>query len=238
MLVSLAAIGVIYFQLNERKKCEAPPQIIDQGNTQKLLAQDHKPCYTVTNENTHNLKAVLAIPNAVLVLIIYFLVFLGFNFFYVAFPVQAVQGLGWSTIEMGLFFSVLSGVMILFQGPILTRLSATYADEPLIIWGGVALALGFACFTSSNLVIIALGTLLFAGGNGIMWPSFLSKMSGLTNSSMQGALQGIASSVGSFASIIGLIAGGVLYGQMGALVFVIPTLIFIAVTLVLLLKKW
>ena len=41
-------------------------------------------------------------------LTIYFLVFLGFNFFYIAFPVHAVQALSWDLTATGTFFSFLS----------------------------------------------------------------------------------------------------------------------------------
>jgi len=47
------------------------------------------------------------------ILVLYFLIFLGFSFFYVAFPVRASGELGWSVGRTGLFFTVLSGLMVL-----------------------------------------------------------------------------------------------------------------------------
>jgi hypothetical protein len=48
-------------------------------------------------------------------LLLYFLIFLGFNIFYTSFPIHAISGLGWTVSEMGVFFAVLSGMMVLVQ---------------------------------------------------------------------------------------------------------------------------
>ena len=61
--------------------------------------------------------------------------------------------------------------------------------------------------------------LLFALGNGLMWPSYLSLLAQYGGSERQGAVQGIANSSGSLASIIGLIVGGYLFGLMNSGVF-------------------
>ena len=66
-------------------------------------------------------------------------------------------------------------------------------------------------------------------GNGLMWPSVLSVMSKAAGRVHQGAVQGIAGSAGSVASIVGLAGGGLLYGAFegavfwlaGAMVFVV-----------------
>ena len=47
--------------------------------------------------------------------------------------------------------------------------------------------------------------ILFALGNGLMWPSFMSILSKLAGTVLQGAVQGVAGSFGGLASIIGLI---------------------------------
>ena len=62
---------------------------------------------------------------------------------------------------------------------------------------------------------------LFALGNGLMWPSFMSILSKRAGSVHQGAVQGVAGSFGSLASIIGLLAGGLLYNLLGAATFLI-----------------
>ena len=75
-------------------------------------------------------------------------------------------------------------------------------------------------------------------GNGVMWPSFLSILSKKAGSIYQGAIQGYASSMGSAASIVGLIAGGFIYGIIGAQTFLIPAIIMcVAFILALRLRK-
>ena len=112
---------------------------------------------------------------------------------------------------MGIFFAVLSGMMVLVQGPLLSALSKKISDERLTIVGGFVLAANFVLMMSHNDVILYLAAVLFSIGNGLMWPSFLSILSRVAGHKYQGAIQGLASSAGSLASIIGLIAGGILF---------------------------
>jgi MFS transporter, DHA1 family, tetracycline resistance protein len=60
-----------------------------------------------------------------------------------------------------------------------------------------------------------------AVGNGLMWPSFMSILSKRAGTVLQGAVQGVAGSFGSLASIIGLIMGGILYDFLGGTTFLV-----------------
>ncbi|NIW79187.1 MAG: MFS transporter [Calditrichae bacterium] len=164
-----------------------------------------------------------------LLIILYFVIFLAFNFFYVAFPVHAVENLKWSLFDLGIFFSVLGFIMVCVQGPVLSKISDKFSDSILTIVGSTLLIASFSLFTSHNIVLIYLGVLLFSGGNGIMWPSFLSILSRVAGQQYQGAIQGYASSTGSLASIIGLIIGGLIYGWIGVSTFWIPAMLFLMV---------
>jgi MFS family permease len=73
--------------------------------------------------------------------------------------------------------------------------------------------------------------LFFAAGNGLMWPSFLSLLSKQAGDRYQGAVQGVASSAGSLASIIGLVLGGVMYEIIGAGRFLISESVIVLVFL-------
>ena len=150
---------------------------------------------------------------------IYFLVMLGFNFFYIAFPIHAVTSLEWTVTETGVFFSVMSLLMVLVQGPLLVRLSKKCSDVALAVIGSCILALSFAFYLSRSDATIYLGTALLALGNGLMWPSVMALLSKAAGEELQGAVQGFASSSGAVASILGLFLGGVLYGWLEARVF-------------------
>ena len=63
-------------------------------------------------------------------------------------------------------------------------------------------------------------------------PSFLAILSKLAGSQYQGAVQGFASSAGSLASIVGLVAGGIVYGLIGVHTFVIPGVLLLVILVI------
>ncbi len=144
------------------------------------------------------------------ILVATFVVFLGFSFFYAAFPVHAMQSYGWDTGRLGIFFAVLSGMMIVAQGPLLTFASKHLSRR--IVFGA-----GMACLMLSLLSLVLpagpvtyVGAALFALGNGLSWPTFQARVAEVAGDA-QGAIQGAATSASSLASISGLIVGGMLY---------------------------
>lgn len=226
-MVSLAAIFVIAF-MPESKLCTiAKP--VDEGRLKKIFGQEHKECYKMAGAGKASFKDVLQLKNIPFIIVLYFLIFLAFNFFYVAFPVHAVQGLNWSLFKLGMFFSVLSLIMVCVQGPVLSKISNKFSDSTLTLAGSVILAIGFFLFTSKSEALIFVGVLFFSAGNGIMWPCFLSILSKAAGDKYQGAVQGYASSAGSLASIIGLIAGGVLYGLIGVQTFLLSGILILLI---------
>jgi MFS family permease len=174
-------------------------------------------------------KQALLLPNVPFIIALYFLIYLAFNFFYVAFPVHSVQTLGWDMFKVGIFFSILSGAMVIVQGPILSKISNYFKEMHLILAGSLILSICFYLLTIPNDWLMYTGALLFALGNGIMWPSFLSVLSEIAGKKYQGAVQGYGGSAGSLASILGLVGGGFLYAQLQANVFLISVGLFVLV---------
>lgn len=172
-----------------------------------------------TDDLPLTLKRAARLPGVPLLLGLYFVIYLGFNFFYVAFPVYATAGMGWSPTRLGIFFSVLSAVLVVVQGPLMSRLGDRVPDRALYTVGGLVLAGGFATMVVLPQNWLYASAVLFGLGNGLMWPSFLSLLATAAGDGYQGAVQGLGSSFGSAAAIIGLLVGGVLYGQLGAGVF-------------------
>jgi DHA1 family tetracycline resistance protein-like MFS transporter len=218
MGISFAAVFIILVMLPESRPCAMGAWQGNQG-MRKVFGQEHKECYKVETRRELGLVEALRIPQLPLYLVLYFLIFLGFNVFYTAFPVHAVRALGWPVSSLGIFFSILSGVMILFQGPVLGRLSRRVSEATLVLVGSAILAVCFFLLAFPSTVLTFLSALFFAAGNGLMWPSFLSLLSKRGGTEVQGAVQGIASSAGSLASIVGLILGGVLYEVLGPATF-------------------
>jgi len=218
IIISILALIVIYLKLPESHNCNIKKNL-EKDNVRKVMGQEHKECYNINEKATF--RDILKMDHIPFILVLYFLMFIGFNIFYAAFPIYAVQGLGWTITQMGIFFSILSLAMVIVQGPILSRLSKSISDCTLTIIGSLILAIGFVFFTSRSGVLLYLAAILFALGNGLMWPSFSAILSKLAGKEHQGSVQGFGSSAGSLGSIIGLILGGFLYTLIGAYAFLV-----------------
>jgi MFS family permease len=230
MFISLVAIFVIAFWMPESKPY-ASHDAVNEQKIKKVLGQEHKECYQIEGSKKVSFKKILHLPDIPVFLLLYFTIFLAFNFFYVAFPVHAVQYLQWNLFRLGIFFSVLSFIMVIVQGPVLSKISNKFSDAVLTIAGSLLLSVSFFLFTSSSEYLIYAAVIFFSAGNGIMWPSFLSLLSKVAGQRYQGAVQGFASSAGSLASIIGLISGGVIYSILGINIFIIPGILLLIIFL-------
>lgn len=171
-------------------------------------------------------RVILENKDIVFVLTLYFAMFIGFNVYYTAFPIHAIRRLGWSAGRLGVYFAALSFTMMVVQGPVLSRVSKRYSACRLITTGSLLLGINFVLIATSRLGPTLVALLLFAFGNGVMWPSMLSLLSRLAGDEMQGLVQGVAGSLGSAASIIGLLLGGILYDQIGTVSFLVSATIF------------
>jgi MFS transporter, DHA1 family, tetracycline resistance protein len=221
LFLSLVTLIVIGFSLKESKPSAGVIQVPVKGNIGKVFAQECKECYKIVNPKKLKLLDIFKLKHISFLLFLYFLIFLGFNLFYTSFPIHAVLGLKWSMTEIGIFYAVLSGIMILVQGPILRKALKKFSEEKLVIIGSIILGTNFILFLSNNILLIYIAAILFAVGNGLMWPSLLSILAKNGGTIHQGAVQGVASSFASLASIIGLTIGGLLYNAMGATTFLI-----------------
>ena len=222
LLISLITLAVISLALKESRSLAvievSEKQIESVG---KVFAFECKECYKHPNPKRLKFQDVFNLKFIPFLLLLYFLIFLGFNIFYTSFPIHAISGLGWTVTEIGIFFAVLSGMMVLVQGPILSRASKRFPEEKLVIIGSVILGANFVLLISNNIVLVYGAAVLFAAGNGLMWPSVMSILSKRAGTINQGVVQGVASSFSSLASIIGLTVGGLLYNLIGETTFLI-----------------
>ena len=234
LVVSAAAIVLVAFMVPEAAPCvlAADPE---RPNVRKLFGLEQKECFRMTASKELSPIEILRLPSMKLILAVYFLVYFAFNLFYIAFPVYAATGIHWSLTEIGVYFAVMGLSMALVQGPLLNFLAKRWPSRALVIAGSVLLAASFPFFISSSTVMIYAGTLLLAVGNGLMWPSLLAILSMTTDKSLQGAVQGFASSAGAVASIAGLVLGGALYQAAANRVFLISA-VLVAITSVLSLR--
>lgn len=231
IVISLIGIAVIMYYIPESKECslEGP---VDSEDIRKLFGYGIKECGTA-REKTGNpsFREVFKLPNIPYMLGLYFLIFLGFNIFYTSFPLHAIAALDWSIVEMGIYFAVLSGLLIIVQGSILPGLSKRYSDASLIIFGSLMLGTNFLLLIPGDLFLTYLATGFFALGDGLMWPSFLSLLSKIAGKKYQGTVHGFAGGFAGLASITGLILGGLLYEMLEGRAFLLAGMVIYTVFL-------
>jgi DHA1 family tetracycline resistance protein-like MFS transporter len=190
-----------------------------------VLGADQKECYPIKCSAPLGAIEILRMPTIGILLLLQGLVFLAFNFFYVAFPVNASTVLQWSLGEVGLYFTVMGLLMATVQGPVLAALSRRVNEKVLIVVGSALLASSFLFFVSNNSTVIYVGTALLAVGNGIMWPSLLALLSKAAAPEAQGSVQGLSGSITALASILGLLLGGALYQFLDQDVFIVAAIV-------------
>ena len=229
MGISIFAVTLIIFTLTDPKS-SAPCVDPHAANAHKVMGQEHCPSIQAKSPTPLSIANLLRLPGIRVFMATYFLVMLAFNFFYVAFPVQAATEMQWTVKHTGAFFSVMSIFMVVFQGAILPRLSKIWSDKSLVCAGGVVLGLGFLALSPANDWIAFMAAILIALGNGLMWPpivALLSKAAG----DYQGAVLGLAGSVSAAASILGLFLGGLMYPHFGDWLFVLSAGLIFAVVM-------
>jgi len=230
IIISLIGTVLILYYIPENKECSLrEPE--DSGNIRKFFGYEIKECRTTEEKRKPTFGEVLKLPNIPYMLVLYFLIFLGFNIFYTAFPLHAIAVLDWNIVQMGVYFTILSALLIIVQGPVLSRASKKYSDATLITFGSLMLGTNFLLLIPGNLFLTYLATGFFALGDGLMWPSFLSLLSKTAGKDYQGTVQGFASSFGGLASIAGLILGGLLYEVLAGSSFLIAGIVIYIVFL-------
>ncbi|HEY6587917.1 MAG TPA: MFS transporter, partial [Nitrososphaeraceae archaeon] len=152
LFLSLLTLIVIGFALKESK-----PQLVvvtehipEKESIRKVFAQECKECYQVPNPKKLRFKDVFKLKHISFLLVLYFFIFLGFNIFYTSFPIHTVNNLKWSVTELGVFYAVLSGIMVLVQGPVLRKALKKFSEEKLVIIGSIILGTNFILFVSNN----------------------------------------------------------------------------------------
>jgi DHA1 family tetracycline resistance protein-like MFS transporter len=219
LALTLIALGLIIWKLPESRP-RPIKQTVDCGGIRKNVGHAPKEAYSFEKKMT--LRRALAIPQIPLLIGIYFVFFLAFSLFVAAMPLYATESLHWSIAETGIFFSVLSIVIVITEGPVLTWMNKRVSAESLTIWGTLIVAISYLCLLVPNPALAYTAAALYALGNGLMWPSFLSLLADRAGTDNQGYIQGIGNSAGSLASIAGLLVGGALFGVLDGKIFWLP----------------
>ena len=226
----VATLGILY-RLPESNPCvlASNPERL---NVRKLFGQEQRDCFETRGAPKLSAAQLVRQRGLPALLTMHFLVMLSFNFFYVTFPIFAVGVLGWSLPGTGTFFAVMGLLMVVVQGPVYGWVARRVGEPWLIVGGSVILATSFWLFDSRTTVAIYGAVLLMAVGNGVMWPSVQALLSKVAGETYQGAVQGLAGSLGAVASVAGLVLGGLLHATLGPRVFWVSAAVTLAVSLV------
>lgn len=232
--ISLAAIFIIIFRLKESNPCVVDTNSISFKGFRQFFQVSHKPCYTegqveMEEESNDGWRSIIKVEGVPSLYVIYFITFLAFSLFYAGWPVYVSSQLGWSSIQLGIFLAYFSLVMVFVQGPGLKILSKRLSSKRLILYGSLVLSAGFTILTTGNEMILFVAATVMAVGNGVMWPSFMAVLSKAGTSDSQGSIQGYGSSMGSIASILGLVMGGLLVQSLGTWVFLMAAGLFLII---------
>ena len=219
-VIALVGVFVILFGLPESKRFRGLPDC-PREERGRVLGAEPRDCVVAAKAQQVSIRDVLRQPNVAFMMALYFAILLSYNFYYIAFPVHASRNLEWDVTRIGLFFAVLSTMIVIVEGPVLARLSRHFAEPTLILVGLPLLGTNFILMSSPRIELLYAGAALFALGNGLMWPSVVSMVSKVAPDRFQGAVQGVAGSAGSLASIVGLILGGVTFSAIGVGTFLI-----------------
>jgi MFS family permease len=226
LFAAITTAAIIFFLDEPPRRCPKGPPV--PGIVEAGLHQQAKPCCTSPVRGA--LRAGIGQGPVVLILTATFILFLGFNLFYAGFPIHAAEIYGWSAAELGMFFALLSGFMIVAQGPLLT-LASRYSRRSVVFAIGIGfLILAFISFQMRSGTIAYVGAACFAFGNGLSWPTFQARVAE-AGGEHQGTVQGAVTSASSLASIVGLVIGGLIYPALGGTTFLVAAGIFIFVLL-------
>jgi Na+/melibiose symporter-like transporter len=108
LVLSLVTLFVLYFMLKESKPASNEIYISDKGTIRKVFAQECKECYETADTTKSGFKKVFKLKHISFLLVLYFLIFLGFNIYYASFPPHAAKDLKWSVTQVNLKLCVRS----------------------------------------------------------------------------------------------------------------------------------
>ncbi|MFN8373666.1 MAG: MFS transporter [Anaerolineae bacterium] len=165
------------------------------------------------------LANVLSVPQLRGLLISIFLFTVPFAALSVNISLLAKDNLNWDSAGIGIIFASVGITDIFVQGLLLQVLLNKFGERPVAIGGLVLEIVGYGFMASVVLlaspVLMMLGTIVLAMGDGLLGPSFNGLLSRVAGAESQGLVQGGNQSIQSLARIAGPFLGGLMYANIG-----------------------
>ncbi len=141
---------------------------------------------------------------------------LAFATFEAHFSAFGRDNLGLTKNSAGFALALVGIVSIIVQGGLIGPVTAKVGGTHLIRWGAVGTAVGLVLFGAGRGWGLLLPSMVVtAAAVGFLNPSLSAEISNRTDPLRRGAISGLAQSVGSAASVVGPVGGGLLYDHAG-----------------------
>ncbi|MDD9852746.1 MAG: MFS transporter [Deltaproteobacteria bacterium] len=128
------------------------------------------------------------------------------------FQLYVMDRFSWNVAQTAMLLFVMAIFMGGIQGGAMKHISARWSERGLVLWGALAMALGFALFPlPAGAALLLLPLLLLAAGRGVSQPSLMSLASLQAAAHRRGETLGAFQSSASLARIVGPTLGGKLY---------------------------
>jgi len=162
-----------------------------------------------TKPSLKSLWKIKHIPYAVIIL---FFLSLTISYVSVVFPLHTQTILGWSALDLGIFFAIVAVVMVITEGPVLSKLTHRMSDAKINIIGFVALTASYVLLIETNtLEFLLAGGIAFGIGFSMTTTGLQSLISKIVPHNLQGTLHGSLATIMAIGGVIGMISGGLLF---------------------------
>jgi MFS family permease len=187
------------------------------------------------------LKRVLQTPPISTLLLVFFLLSLGFSGMQGTYALFVESKFGWGPTQVGYIFALIGIVAIITQIRILAFATSTFGEYKTLVWSILILAMGFGLIGSTSyLPLFVLGNALIPLGNSLANPTLTAIATESIPPAEYGETLGLLQSSGSLGRIFGPVAASAIFSFGGhnspmlvsALIFVL-----ISLTIVPRLKK-
>jgi len=216
MLPILAAFFLSAFCLFVVFKLKKSPKFEEK---EKKIVTDIVPSYIPKKETSFlvdveksNLKSLWKIKYVSYIAIIYFFLNLTISYIAVVFPLHTQTVLGWSAMDLAIFFAIGAVVMIIAEGPLLSKLSRKISDAMINVLGFIALTASyvFLVWTDSIESLLA-AAVAFGIGFSFTTTAIQALISKRVSAKLQGTLHGTLATIMAMGGVIGMISGGFLF---------------------------
>lgn len=158
------------------------------------------------------LKRVLQTPPISTLLIIFFLLSLGFSGMQGTYALFVQAKFGWGPTEVGYIFALIGIVAIITQIKVLAFATKSYGEYKTLVWSVLILAMGFGLIgATSYLSLFIIGNALIPLGNSLANPTLTAIATESIPPSEYGETLGLLQSSGSLGRIFGPVAAGAIY---------------------------